>query len=253
MGENNMKLLISSAILVTLALNSCSVENKNSQQKPNILFIFADDWGWGDLACHGHPYLKTPNLDKLAAEGTEFYQFTVASGVCSPSRTAVITGHFPARYNIDGELDTDFGGGGMFLAFGVVCALLEAGRVMHTLYEQQLHAEALAAKKELEDLHAASLRDAGDGSAGPDCSHHDIDTPIGVVPDLFRGRTAMDLGIGRVLGRVVIAVAGDQPGPTGGRPAGLLAVRRRLGRRGIARGQSSTSHADPAVDRRRKS
>ncbi len=71
--------------------------------RPNILFIFADDWGWGDLSCHGHPYVKTPNIDRLAEEGTDFYRFSVASGVCSPSRTAVMTGHFPARYNIDGH------------------------------------------------------------------------------------------------------------------------------------------------------
>lgn len=69
--------------------------------RPNIVFIFADDWGWGDLSCHGHPYVKTPNIDRLAREGTDFHRFTVASGVCSPSRTAVMTGHFPARYNID--------------------------------------------------------------------------------------------------------------------------------------------------------
>ncbi|MEZ5302774.1 MAG: sulfatase-like hydrolase/transferase [Verrucomicrobiales bacterium] len=71
--------------------------------RPNIVFIFADDWGWGDLSCHGHPWLKTPNIDRLAREGTDFHRFTVASGVCSPSRTAVMTGHFPARYNIDGH------------------------------------------------------------------------------------------------------------------------------------------------------
>ena len=74
-----------------------------SADRPNILFIFADDWGWGDLSCHGHPYVKTPNIDRLAAEGTDFHRFSVASGVCSPSRTAVMTGHFPARYNIDGH------------------------------------------------------------------------------------------------------------------------------------------------------
>ena len=71
--------------------------------KPNILFIFADDWGWGDLSCHGHPYVKTPNIDRLANEGTDIHRFTVASGVCSPSRTDAMTGHFPARYNIDGH------------------------------------------------------------------------------------------------------------------------------------------------------
>ena len=74
--------------------------------RPNIVFIFADDWGWGDLGCHGHPYLKTPNLDKLAADGTQFYQFTVASGVCSPSRAAVMTGQFPARHSVHGHFAT---------------------------------------------------------------------------------------------------------------------------------------------------
>jgi len=89
-------------------LTSCSSSRtyngkKTIGQKPNIVFIFADDWGWGDLSCHGHPYAKTPNIDRLAKEGTDFTRFTVASGVCSPSRTAVMTGHFPARYNINGH------------------------------------------------------------------------------------------------------------------------------------------------------
>jgi N-acetylgalactosamine-6-sulfatase len=79
-----------------------AVASSRSEQ-PNILFIFADDWGWGDLSCHGHPYVRTPNIDRLAREGTDFHRFTVASGVCSPSRTAVMTGHFPARHNIDGH------------------------------------------------------------------------------------------------------------------------------------------------------
>ncbi|HVJ68930.1 MAG TPA: sulfatase-like hydrolase/transferase [Caulifigura sp.] len=68
--------------------------------KPNIVFIFADDWGWGDLSCHGHPWLKTPNIDRLASEGTDFQQFNVLNPVCSPSRTAVMTGMFPARFCI---------------------------------------------------------------------------------------------------------------------------------------------------------
>ena len=62
---------------------------------PNIVFVFADDWGWGDLGCYGHPNIKTPNLDRLASEGTLFTQFYVCSGVCSPSRAAVMTGRFP--------------------------------------------------------------------------------------------------------------------------------------------------------------
>lgn len=70
------------------------------KEQPNIIFIFADDWGMGDLASHGHPFLKTPVLDQLAKEGTDFSQFTVNSPVCSPSRAAVLTGKYPARNQV---------------------------------------------------------------------------------------------------------------------------------------------------------
>ncbi|MGY8674263.1 MAG: sulfatase family protein, partial [Verrucomicrobiia bacterium] len=89
--------------IISLVISLLFAAQVSAATKPNILFIFADDWGWGDLGCHGHPYVKTPNIDRLAKEGTDFHRFTVASGVCSPSRTAVMTGHFPARYNIDGH------------------------------------------------------------------------------------------------------------------------------------------------------
>jgi N-acetylgalactosamine-6-sulfatase len=70
---------------------------------PNFVFIFADDWGWGDLGCYGHPDVQTPNLDALAARGKLFTQFYVCSGVCSPSRAAVMTGRYPARFGIHGH------------------------------------------------------------------------------------------------------------------------------------------------------
>lgn len=96
-----MKLFL--ALLTSLLLAPLGIRAAAEPARPNIVFIFADDWGWGDLSCHGHPYVKTPNIDRLAKEGTDFHRFTVASGVCSPSRTAVMTGHFPARYKIDGH------------------------------------------------------------------------------------------------------------------------------------------------------
>ena len=74
-----------------------------ASKRPNIIFVFADDWGWGDLGCYGHPYLKTPNLDRLASQGTLFTQFYVCSGVCSPSRAATLTGMFPGRLGIHGH------------------------------------------------------------------------------------------------------------------------------------------------------
>ena len=69
-------------------------------RRPNIVFIFADDWGYGDLGIHGSTFCKTPNLDRMAKEGIDFQQFTVNNPVCSPSRTAVMTGQFPARHCI---------------------------------------------------------------------------------------------------------------------------------------------------------
>lgn len=68
--------------------------------RPNVVFIFADDWGWGDLSVHGHPWLKTPRIDSLARDGMSFEQFNVLNPVCSPSRTAALTGHYPARYSV---------------------------------------------------------------------------------------------------------------------------------------------------------
>ena len=71
---------------------------------PNILFVLCDDLGWGDLHCYGHRQIKTPNLDRLARQGTLFTQFYVNSAVCSPSRTAFMTGQYPARHRIHGHL-----------------------------------------------------------------------------------------------------------------------------------------------------
>jgi N-acetylgalactosamine-6-sulfatase len=71
-----------------------------AERSPNIIFIFADDWGYGDLSLHGSTFVETPNLDQMAAEGIDFTNFTVNNPVCSPSRTAVMTGQFPARHGV---------------------------------------------------------------------------------------------------------------------------------------------------------
>lgn len=77
-----------------------ATEASPSPTKLNYLFIYTDDQGYGDLGCVGHPHLKTPNLDALAAEGARFTDFYVASPVCAPSRAAVMTGRLPDRYNM---------------------------------------------------------------------------------------------------------------------------------------------------------
>ena len=70
------------------------------QTRPNVIFILADDLGWGDLSCYGRPDYRTPNLDLLAAQGTKFTNAYSASAVCTPSRCGIITGRYPARLKI---------------------------------------------------------------------------------------------------------------------------------------------------------
>ncbi len=74
--------------------------------RPHIIFILADDLGPGDLGCYGGQQAPTPRLDQLAKEGTRFTQYYSASPVCSPSRTGLLTGTFPARWRITNYLQT---------------------------------------------------------------------------------------------------------------------------------------------------
>ncbi|MCA9269767.1 MAG: sulfatase [Planctomycetales bacterium] len=67
------------------------------KRPPNIVVIFADDLGYGDLGCFGHPTIHTPNLDRMAGEGMKFTQFYSAACVCTPSRAALLTGRLPQR------------------------------------------------------------------------------------------------------------------------------------------------------------
>jgi len=82
------------------------MSSQAESQKPNFIFIFADDLGWGDLGCYGNRQIKTPNIDMLAREGMLFTQGYVAAPVCSPSRAACLTGSFPARTRIYGHLQS---------------------------------------------------------------------------------------------------------------------------------------------------
>jgi arylsulfatase A-like enzyme len=71
-----------------------------ASSRPNIIFILADDLGWGDLSCYGRPDYKTPNLDKLAAGGMRFTNAYSAAPVCTPTRIGFHTGRYPARLPI---------------------------------------------------------------------------------------------------------------------------------------------------------
>jgi N-acetylgalactosamine-6-sulfatase len=79
---------------------------RQAPPRPNVIFILADDLGWGDLSCYGNRRIQTPALDRLAAQGALFTQFYAAGPVCSPSRCGFLTGHFPARHRIHGHFAT---------------------------------------------------------------------------------------------------------------------------------------------------
>ena len=69
-------------------------------EKPNFIVFLTDDLGWGDLGCYGHPHIQTPHLDQFAKEGVRFTQAYAACGVCSPSRSSVLTGRTPYRNGV---------------------------------------------------------------------------------------------------------------------------------------------------------
>ncbi|MBN2374977.1 MAG: sulfatase [Sedimentisphaerales bacterium] len=77
--------------------NSFGTAGRQRQKQPNFVVIFADDMGYGDAGCFGHPTISTPNLDRMAAEGMKFTQFYSAASVCTPSRAALMTGRLPIR------------------------------------------------------------------------------------------------------------------------------------------------------------
>ena len=89
-----MKFLQYTSILLAACLPSSTQAEERS---PNVVVIFADDLGYGDLSCYGAAKLKTPNIDRLAREGRRFTDAHSASAVCTPSRYALVTGEYPFR------------------------------------------------------------------------------------------------------------------------------------------------------------
>ncbi len=94
-------LVIATAILAAPAASLLAA----TPVKPNIVMVFIDDMGWGDFSCFGNLDAKTPNVDRLAAEGLRFSQFYVNAPICSPSRCALTTGQYPQRWRITSYLN----------------------------------------------------------------------------------------------------------------------------------------------------
>ena len=93
-----------------------------AEQRPNVIFIMADDQGSADLGCYGSKDLVTPHTDALAASGVKFTQFYSASPVCSPSRAGMLTGRWPVRTGVAGNCSSHQGGKGALPAGEITMA-----------------------------------------------------------------------------------------------------------------------------------
>jgi len=93
---------LGSVSLATAACNSASsfAARRDLRKRTNVVIALCDDLGYGDLACYGHPHIKTPNLDRLAAEGMRLTDCYAAAPVCSPARAGMLTGRTPYRCGI---------------------------------------------------------------------------------------------------------------------------------------------------------
>src|SRR5512137_248072 len=95
-----MKAALLGACLAALAASSAAAQ---PEPRPNIVFILADDLGYGDLGSYGQRIIQTPHLDRLAAEGLRFTQFYAGSTVCAPSRSVLMTGRHMGHTRVRGN------------------------------------------------------------------------------------------------------------------------------------------------------
>ena len=92
--------------LASAAIVGCGTQQSESPagQPLNFVVIFADDLGYGDLGCYGSEKIRTPRLDRMAAEGIRFTDFYAAAPFCSPSRSSILTGRYPVRAGVPNVL-----------------------------------------------------------------------------------------------------------------------------------------------------
>ncbi|MGE0759618.1 MAG: sulfatase-like hydrolase/transferase [Pirellulaceae bacterium] len=88
-----------------IVLQAMLLITHSAAAQPNFVVVFIDDMGWGDFSCFGNAEARTPQVDKLAAEGIRFSQFYVNAPICSPSRCALMTGQYPQRWRITSFLN----------------------------------------------------------------------------------------------------------------------------------------------------
>ena len=92
MGNVSRREFLASAAVTSLGAKAMAQSPSKRSDRPNIIFILADDLGWGDLSCYGRPDFETPNIDRLAKEGVRFTNGYSAAPLCTPTRVGFHTG-----------------------------------------------------------------------------------------------------------------------------------------------------------------
>ncbi len=153
-----LMLVFSTALFCALLVYVRASSNRASQnqKRPNIVLILAEDLGYGDLGCYGGAKILTPNIDRLARDGIRFTDFHSASGVSSPTRAAILTGRYPARFGLTRaflETKEDF---------------LPAGEItIPILLKQVGYTTAHVGRWSLGGLHKSDIADRGSNPPGP--------------------------------------------------------------------------------------
>ena len=99
-GRTRRFVLLGTAIYLALAACEVAATGAESNDRPNIIFILTDDQGYGDLGCYGSKTIATPNIDRLASEGTRLTNFYAAAPICTPTRAALLTGCYATRVSL---------------------------------------------------------------------------------------------------------------------------------------------------------
>ena len=108
LGKDHKRFVVSVALVCYLLIfpgSRFANQSRSVNSRPNIVFILVDDLRWDELGIAGHPYLKTPNIDRLGREGASFPNAFMTTPLCSPSRAGFLTGQYPHTHGIIDNVD----------------------------------------------------------------------------------------------------------------------------------------------------